>query len=317
MVPLMLLGVEETIREENQAERQFRENLRVNRNVLELQDERFVRNFRVSRYVFREILDEIGDEISPTYRNGITAIQKLAATLRFLAEGTYQHGVGKDFFVPMAQSTFSVVLSQTLDAIERKLCAKWIRLNMTIREKEDANAFFFSKSGIPGVVMCVDGTHIRIMKPRTNQHLYYNRKGYFSINALMICDNRQKIRFVNAKYGGASHDSHVWNRSPADNFFAAKYRNEEQDFKLLGDSAYPGKPWIIKPIRNAQPYTSHAEYNSRHSKGRFIIERAFGVLKSRFQCIAGARQLHYTPEKSLQIINVCSALHNMMIEHRQ
>ncbi|XP_041769551.1 uncharacterized protein LOC121592211 [Anopheles merus] len=105
-------------------------------------------------------------------------------------------------------------------------------------------------SGIPGVVMCVDGTNIKIIAPTHDRDQHYNRKGFYSLNALMV-------------------------------------------------------------------YSPEATFYTNHAKGREIIERTFGALKNRFRCLLGARQLHYTPEKATQIINVCyCALHNMCIAYK-
>ncbi|XP_049300734.1 putative nuclease HARBI1 isoform X1 [Anopheles funestus] len=353
MIPLILLAEEEDQREEKMNQQRYRRCLRLNRSVIELPRNSFIQNFRVSHDIFAEILREIEGDLTPGTSIGITAEQKLAAALRFFATGHFQQGVGKDFHIPMAQSTFSTMLTKVLNSMERKLCSKYIMLDMSEADAEAANQYFNEKSGISGVVMCADGTHIRIKRPNTNEHFYYNRKGVFSINALMICDHQQRIRFVNAKYGGAKHDAHVWNRSPARSFFAAKHRNGNTAFKLLGtifliqlnpiqiyptlslrqedvmfltlinnkfccligDSAYPREDWLLIPVRDANPSSADAQYNERHTAGRIIIERTFGVLKSRFRCLAGTRELQYAPSKCVKIINVCCALHNMCIEH--
>lgn len=52
----------------------------------------------------------------------ILPIIKLAAALRFFAEGSYQEGAGNDLFVGMAQPTFSKALSEVLMILENKLC---------------------------------------------------------------------------------------------------------------------------------------------------------------------------------------------------
>lgn len=75
---------------------------------------------------------------------------------------------------------------------------------------------------------------------------------------------------------------------------------------LTADSAYPRKHWLVTP-------TQDPDFNTKHVQGRGILERTIGVLKNRYRCLLGARQLHYDPEKCGVIINVCCALHNMCI----
>lgn len=89
----------------------------------------------------------------------------------------------------------------------------------------------------------------------------------------------------------------------------------KQKFKrrFTGDSGYPLEPWIITPYRSATERSAEARFNTKHSKTRNCIERCIGVLKARFRCLLSSRELHYTPEKACQIMNVCCMLHNICI----
>ena len=58
---------------------------------------------------------------------------------------------------------------------------------------------FFRKCQIPGVIGCIDGTHIRIQKPRQFENAYVNRKGYHSINVQVIADSDYIVRNVDAR----------------------------------------------------------------------------------------------------------------------
>lgn len=46
---------------------------------------------------------------------------------------------------------------------------------------------------------------------------------------------------------------------------------------------------------------------------RTLIERTIGVLKTRFRCIMGERQLRYHQTKVSKIIHTCATLHNFLI----
>ncbi|XP_052903541.1 putative nuclease HARBI1 isoform X2 [Anopheles moucheti] len=283
---------------------------------LELSNEAFSHNFRVSKEIFVEILEEITPKFQPIRSsNGLTAKEMLAATLRFLTEGSYQRGVGNDFTVPIGQSTFSEIFEETLCALENTL-KHVITLEMTEEEQADARRFFYEKSGIPGAVLAIDGTHIRITAPHENPVMYYNRKGFYSMNALLICDHRNIIRYVNARFSGSNHDAFIFDSSPAIEYFENKWRNGERVFRLLGDSAYPTKPWLVKPFANALPGSQEAEFNTKHAQARVVIEKTIGMLKAKFRCLNGERQLRYSPTKVVRMVNVCCALHNICILNR-
>ncbi|XP_036319861.1 putative nuclease HARBI1 isoform X1 [Rhagoletis pomonella] len=290
--------------------------IRQNSDIFSLPDNRFQDYFRLNKTAFNYVLQKI----KPQMKNGIrtTAVSKtlkLAATLRFLGQGSYQTSVGNDFHLGLSQPTVSSVLSETLDILEVVICPLWIKFHMTDAEKTEAKEYFFQKTGFPGVIGCVDGSHIKILAPnKQDQHLYYNRKGFFSLNAMIICDHKMRIRYFDARYAGSGHDSLIWNISQARTILKERYDAGERRCWLLGDAGYPLEPYIMTPYRSAAEGSPEAIYNNKHAKARNIVERTIGVLKNRFRCLLGARQLHYTPSKATQIANVCAALNNICIE---
>ena len=48
---------------------------------------------------------------------------------------------------------------------------------------------FYEKYRIPGVLGCIDGTHILLVAPKEAKHLYCNRKGRFSLNVTLVSMN--------------------------------------------------------------------------------------------------------------------------------
>lgn len=84
---------------------------------------------------------------------------------------------------------------------------------------------------------------------------------------------------------------------------------------LLGDSGYPLRAWLMTPVLN--PTTRKQErYNSSHMRTRSIVERSFGILKSRFRCIDNSGgTLLYHPQKACDIVVAVAVLHNMCVSN--
>lgn len=54
-----------------------------------------------------------------------------------------------------------------------------------LEQAETAQNFYDNYGQIPNCIGCVDGTHIRIVAPSYNEADYMNRKGFYSINAMV------------------------------------------------------------------------------------------------------------------------------------
>lgn len=58
---------------------------------------------------------------------------------------------------------------------------------------------------------------------------------------------------------------------------------------------------------------AQVRYNERVRSTRQLVERTIGLLKVRFRCILGERQLRYHQTKASNIIYSCAFLHNYLI----
>ena len=55
---------------------------------------------------------------------------------------------------------------------------------------------------------------------------------------------------------------------------------------VLGDPAYPLRPWMMKPFINSGSLSvQQLEFNNRLSKARVVVEHAFGRLKGKWRCL--------------------------------
>ncbi|XP_039967809.1 putative nuclease HARBI1 [Bactrocera tryoni] len=121
---------------------------------------------------------------------------------------------------------------------------------MTVKKQNASKVSFYSKSAFPGVVGCIDGTHVRIISPRKEvHHLYLNRKGYYSLNVITLCDSKMSIRYVDARHASANHDSFVFNVSDLNVHLQNNIKNNTW---ILGDAGYPLHKFLMTPYRLAK-----------------------------------------------------------------
>ncbi|XP_030000119.1 putative nuclease HARBI1 [Sphaeramia orbicularis] len=190
--------------------------------------------------------------------------------------------------------------------------AKFIRFPHTQTSLNGTKQGFFAVAGFPRVIGAIDCTHVQLVPPADTKHVYRNRKHTHSLNVQCVCDAKGIITNIVAKYPGSVHNSYILRNSA----LFSKLRNGEfGDGWLVGDSAYPLHPFLLTPVLNP---TTAAEnrYNEAHIRTRNVVERTFGILKSRFRCLdrtGGA--LLYRPEKVAQIVVTCCMLHNIAKLH--
>ncbi|XP_050065798.1 putative nuclease HARBI1 [Aphis gossypii] len=288
-----------------------------------LTDRLFIKNFRLSKNLVRNIIELLQTRIvSKDRSSAIDLNTKVLVTLNFLATGSYQSPIGNSRFAALSQPTVSRCISEVVEALNHpEIFNEWVKFPKNLNELTEIRNEFYRENWISRSYRCIDCTHIAIVSPSTNlnlnenqnpEHIYVNRKGYHSINVQLICDSKLRILNVNARFPGSTHDTHIWNNSLVLPVLQELYRRNYDNFYLLGDSGYPLRQWLLTPITNP---TTDAEkfFNTKQMSTRCIIERCNGVLKMRFRCLLKDRILHYKPEKASSIINACVVLHNMCI----
>ncbi|KAJ8708188.1 hypothetical protein PYW08_010554 [Mythimna loreyi] len=271
----------------------------------------FTANFRLNKNIFRQLCNDLRVHTSLRGSKEIPLAIKVLTALSFLATGSYQRIVGVS--QQLTQRTTSRCIRQVVDALNHPtLMTKWIKFPQSIQERSSIKEQFQRKYHLPGVIGCIDCTHIAIVKPAEEEHTFYNRKGYHSLNVQMVCDHNLKIINVNAKFGGATHDSHIWSSSLLEPYMRRLHESGEHVW-LLGDSGYPQRPWLMTPILNAPQGSREEVYTTRHVQARTCIERCFGLLKTRWRCLLRDRVLHYHPTVASKIILACCVLHNISL----
>ncbi|XP_045122685.1 putative nuclease HARBI1 [Portunus trituberculatus] len=116
-----------------------------------------------------------------------------------------------------------------------------------------------------------------------------------------VCNALKAIRGL----PGSVHDARVFRNSPL--YTLLENGNLPEDYHLLGDSAYTLQPYMLVPYRdNGHLLPWQVNFNHIHSTSRVVIERAFGLLKSKF------RRLQKLEMIDVEISGAC-VMHNIIL----
>lgn len=270
-------------------------------------DDIFEHRFRLNKDCFRDLLNLLNLERLTQRNNPLPPALQLATTLQFYATGCYQYVLGD--LQGLSQPSVSRIILQTSKEIAR-LARTHIVFPQNIQEKLRINRDFRNKVRIPSIIGAIDCTHIRIKAPVDNAAVFVNRKGYYSLNVQVICTSDYKIMNVVARHPGSAHDSRIFENS------SVKERLQTGDLHgslLIGDEGYACTNVLLTPVRFPQT-ASETAYNFHFIRARGCVERAFGVLKSRFAVLGPDSRIRLK-HTTVPIITVaCVVLHNMCLQ---
>lgn len=236
--------------------------------------------------------------------------EHLVVALKFYAHGTSFRSLGEQYGIGIG--TVSRIIHYVTNAII-ECYSGLIQMPVTREECSQISFSFYEVADMPNIVGCVDGCLIPIQRPSRNEHVFVSRKGFHAMNAMFVCRPNLLFSYVDAKFPGATQDAAVYRESSLRQAFVDGVIPQGY---LLGDSGYALSSHLLTPVLNPQGRAAN-NYNRAHRRTRNVIERAFGVMKSRFRCLdRSGGPLRFSPEKCARVINAVALLHNKAIEMR-
>lgn len=128
--------------------------------------------------MYQTLVNELTPHIQEGQRSTkLSAGTRILAALRFFATGSYQRGIGEEGNIGICQQSISNTLAEICTAIE-EIAPRWIKFPDTEDRKQEVKLQFMDRFNFPGVIGVVDGTHVAILQPVEDEHLYLNRKRY-------------------------------------------------------------------------------------------------------------------------------------------
>ena len=283
----------------------------------------WMENFRVSHDTFLYICSQLEQSIikfNTRFRRAISVQQRVAITLWVLATTSEYRTIAQLFGV--ARCTVCCIVKETCAAIVKVLLPKYVLFPVGDKLKETVQGFY-DHWGIPQCAGSIDGSHIPVRPPALNHTDYYNRKGWYSILVQAVVDHNYLFTDLYIGWPGSVHDARVL----ANSGVYQKANNKEilqgdsmlvndQDIPifLVGDSAYPLLPWLIKPFAMTSSLTEQQKtFNYRICRGRVVVEIAFGRLKARWRRLLKQNDMYI--ENVPNVVGACCVLHNICEIH--
>ncbi|XP_077249261.1 uncharacterized protein LOC143888724 [Tasmannia lanceolata] len=169
----------------------------------------------------------------------------------------------------------------------------------------------------------IDGTHIPVIVPQTEQIPYRERKCYTSTNVMACCDFDMCFTFTWAGCEGAAHDTRIFSealRMPDLNFShprGVKY--------YVVDAGYPNMKGYLAPYKGershvpafrhgTQPISgSNEKFIQAHASLKNIIESTFRIRRNRWALLS--RMPKFDLKTQIQLIVASMSLYNYIRKH--
>ncbi|KAL6546493.1 hypothetical protein OROMI_022214 [Orobanche minor] len=164
----------------------------------------------------------------------------------------------------------------------------------------------------------IDGTHIPATVKGREVSSYRNRHGIQSQNILAACNFDLQFMYVLSGWEGSAHDSKLLNDALARRNGLEVPRGKY----FLVDCGFANRRQFLAPLRGVRyhlkdfggqgrhPRNASELFNLRHASLRNVIERIFGIFKSRFMIFKTASPFPF--QIQAELVLACAGLHNFL-----
>ena len=202
---------------------------------------------------------------------------------------------------------------------------EYLRCPTTPDEWKELETEFRIRWNVPHALGALDGKHVALKKPKNSGALGHNYKGFFSIVMLAFVDGQYKFRWVDVGRAGSCSDSQIFNtchqkRKIGDGSIGfhdpapITQGGRDVPYFILADDAFALKTWLMKPYGRRMLTREERIANYRISRGRRVVENAFGILVSRFRVMMTTIEL--PPETVRDVVMTCVVLHSILSQYQ-
>ena len=251
-------------------------------------------------------------------RLGLSSLQKITAAFRMLAYGVPADAT--DEYVKIGESTAVESLKRFCRAIVEIFADQYLR---SPNQNDIARLLYIGEQrGFPGMLGSLDCMHWKWKNcPTAWAGQYRGRYGSPTIILEAVADYDLWIWHAYFGMPGTNNDinvlesSHLFSNLAKGIAPTAHYVIQGKEYNMgyyLADNIYPKWSTIVQTIHEPQG-TKRKYFAMRQEACRKDVERAFGVLQSRFAIVAGPSRF-WSKNVLHDIMTACIIMHNMIIE---
>jgi len=197
-----------------------------------------------------------------------------------------------------------------------------IKFPETIAEVNSSMQTFTNLTNLPNVVGAIDGSHVRIKAPVDSAVDYFSRYQQRDFIIQAVVHGLKIFLDFACGFPRSMHDARVFRCSTL--FRRAEHgdiltapatliNGREICPYLLGDSAYPLCPWLMKPYPEGTRDPDEINLNRQLSSARVKVECTFGVLKSWWRILQ--KRFDSSIDFAVKNAIACAVLHNICIRN--